>query len=154
MKMKMNKILVSALASLFAMNSTYSYSEDTITSSNSSVACYSNKADKCLHNNKELSRNEYVSLIAGQEAFVTQVHYFSNRDDKVILEYKTEESHFNQSVINMVSTYMIQNSLSLSVIFNKNTYLNEQKVYVRQHCPISNGCQTSMDFINNLMVED
>ncbi|NOI32040.1 hypothetical protein [Vibrio coralliilyticus] len=112
------------------------------------VPCYGSVAGMCELDGKLVTHEQLVSNVSGEPSFVTSIHYFSNRDDKIILEYTTLEIDYMQRMAGDIGT----TSTSLKYIWpsDLSDYLEQQKLVVKKDCPKLDGCQPLLEFIDKL----
>ena len=121
-------------------------SEDGVKLSPSSVACYGNTPDKCKSGSEFISYDDYVSKVANAPSYVESVFYFKGRDDKVILEYVSVEGAFVKKRFQEIYTYMI----NATILSDTDGYLQRQKTYVLEQCPVKDGCKQLIKLIDQL----
>ncbi|EKA5635941.1 hypothetical protein OKZ62_001845 [Vibrio navarrensis] len=114
-----------------------------------SVACFGRVAGKCKENDGFLSYEDFVSKHLGKPAKVEAVHYFENRDDKVILEYSDVETNFSDVFIQVtLSLYM--NNLYPKTFGPMESFLAERRLFLEKNCPIKNGCINARNYLDAL----
>ncbi|CAK1934075.1 hypothetical protein AB6E39_15620 [Vibrio splendidus] len=139
--------LMTVASMTFADNSD---SKTTLKLPSNSVACYGTVAGMCDSQWAPITHEQLVSNVAGEPSIVTSIHYFFDRDDKIILEYTTVEMDY----IQRMSQYIGGRVLGLEGYFglgdDKHEYLALQESIVSKECPKKNGCQILFEFIDSL----
>ncbi|EJL6310980.1 hypothetical protein NMR52_003288 [Vibrio cholerae] len=115
----------------------------------STVPCYGIKPGMCEQDGKQVTHIEFVSNVAGEPSIVKAIHYFPNRDDKIILEYTTVEMEYVQE-----KSKDIWRSTPFSSFFDFNkkrmSYLEKQQSEVQENCPKQGGCKILLELIEDL----
>lgn len=115
----------------------------------STVPCYGIKPGMCEQDGKQVTHIEFVSNVAGEPSIVKAIHYFPNRDDKIILEYTTVEMEYVQE-----KSKDIWRATPFSSFFDFNKkrmrYLEKQQSEVQENCPKQGGCKILFEMIEDL----
>ncbi|MDC5725681.1 hypothetical protein [Vibrio europaeus] len=148
--MKKMVVLLSLMTVASVALADNSNSETTLKLPANSVACYGTVAGMCDFQRAPITHEQLVSNIAGEPSIVTSIHYFVDRDDKIILEYTTVEMDY----IKRMSNYIGVRALGIGGYFglgdDKNEYLTQQQSIVSKECPKKNGCQILIESIDGL----
>ncbi|HCJ7273277.1 TPA: hypothetical protein NVH30_002915 [Vibrio cholerae] len=122
----------------------------------STVPCYGIKPGMCEQDGKQVTHIEFVSNVAGEPSIVKAIHYFPNRDDKIILEYTTLEMEYIQEKSKEISraTIDIWRAAPFSSFLGFNTkrmsYLEKKQTEVQENCPKQGGCKILLELIEDL----
>jgi len=122
----------------------------TLKLSANTVPCYGNVAGMCEQDGKSFTHNQFVLNVSGEPSLVKSIHYFSNRDDKIILEYTTLEMDYIERMAKVIGIESLNYVSVLGVDNGRSDYLEQQKLIVQKDCPKENGCQPLIEFIENL----
>ncbi|WP_162797351.1 hypothetical protein [Vibrio cholerae] len=146
-KLMTTTVLVLAASSVQAENPK---NDVTLKLSANTVPCYGNVAGMCEQNGESFTHNQFVSIVSGEPSLVKSIHYFSNRDDKIILEYTTLEMDYIERMAKVIGIESLNYTSVLGLDGRRSDYLEQQKLIVQKDCPKKNGCQLLIEFINNL----
>ncbi len=99
-----------------------------------SVACFGDQPGQCLYKGEHLAHDAYASLIAGKSAKVTALHYFQDRDDKIILDYQfTDEAA--QDIANAPAELGLLRNIKLSAQYSHDLISNESRSDTLEYIP-------------------
>lgn len=148
----MKKIIITTVLALVASSAQAENPKNDVTLklSANTVPCYGNVAGMCEQDGESYTHNQFVSNVSGEPSLVKSIHYFSNRDDKVILEYTTLEMDYIERMARVIGFESLNYTSMLGLDGGRTDYLEQQKLVVQKDCPKENGCQPLIGFINNL----
>ncbi|ARC95072.1 hypothetical protein B6A42_27010 (plasmid) [Vibrio coralliilyticus] len=144
----MKKLIITTVLALVASSAQAEKPKNDVTLklSANTVPCYGNVAGMCEQDGESFTHNQFVSNVSGEPSLVKSIHYFSNRDDKIILEYTTLEIDYMERMAESIGT----RSLKYIWPSDLSDYLDQEKLVVKKDCPKLNGCQSLFEFIEKL----
>lgn len=112
-----------------------------------SIACYGSVVGTCKIGSEALPYNEFVTKHLGKPVVIEKIHYFSNRDDKVILEFSDLEATFSDAFMKLTLTMHLNNMQNFISPKPIDKFMAERRETLRANCPVENGCQNAMEFL-------